>query len=257
MWAGKYYRWNKGEKRDITIARYEGNPDNVRFDGQKRTFALLAPYDSVICQLLREHGLADTLSAQRRRAYAGEVLDAFAHEIWEFNGDPAAFRSRVLTPILARVFAGVHDGSLPIIRSALSGDPQKEPDMQRVVKFYLGRDLTDPAWVPTIMRNMIYVPRARWYLGVVLGRPDEVGCPEYRRRVMEDHDDIVDYINHRGLPQVDEKYGLPPLTIAEALSISHEGLSAWFLEVLKITVRNSLFIDIYHLPTLVHSRRGT
>jgi hypothetical protein len=176
--------WTKGELREIMV----GRSVTTRKGGKRhrediyRTTKVPAPYDRVVAQLIAEDAHANgdkSHDSLCRQTYARRVLDAFWYEINQYNGKEIDFRSAVLTPILQRQLRGVEDSYGPSVRAAV-GDGCINPTIAQATEFYLGDDPTSPYWIPCYRRNLIYVPEARWHLGVVLGKYRVTAADQYR-----------------------------------------------------------------------------
>jgi hypothetical protein len=163
--------WTKGELRKIEVGGTV-----IRQKNKKRTREVIynvhqipAPYDRILSQLLLEdqHANIDAShEALRRQTYAQRVLDDFWKEIKKYDGPPAKFRSKVLSPILQRHLFGIEDNYAPAVRHSINGGPGN-PTIAQVTKLYLGDDPADPEWIPTYRRNMLFIPEARWHLGII------------------------------------------------------------------------------------------
>lgn len=164
--ANEVFTWESKELRRVQIrTRKAGKPA----PWQERLVP--APYDRIIAQMILEasHGKHDAShEARRRQEYAERVLIHFGHELKAFSGPAESFRPRSLTPILQRQLWGVDDAYTPAVSDAIAED-EDDPTILDATKFYLGEDPTDPAWIPTYRRNMLYISEARWHLGVIAG----------------------------------------------------------------------------------------
>lgn len=165
--------WEEGELREIEV----GTSNKFKLRGKTRselthdTKEVPAPYDRIVAQLLAEdeHGHFDKgHEALRRQTFAQRVLDDFWKEIKSYEGPPAAFRSKVLTPILQRQLWGIEENQSMCVRNGVSNG-FGTPTIADATEFYLGADPTDPSFITSYRRNMIYIPEARWHLGIVMG----------------------------------------------------------------------------------------
>ena len=162
-------RWKKGETRTIEFGRSRKLRGKGLFKIHYNTYELPAPYDRIVCQLVDEelHGqMHNSHKARRRQTYAQQVLDLFADELMDSTVDPAAFRSVILTPILQRQLAGVHDAYTSCVRTAV-GKGKAKPTILDATEVYLSRGPTEPKFIPTFRCNLVYIPEAHWHLGVV------------------------------------------------------------------------------------------
>jgi hypothetical protein len=182
-----FLNWNKNETLLIKVGTLRG-ASNPRMCYRRRYIPVV--YAQVLHQLCTEVSHAEVNKgheAQRRAAYADQVTDLFAHEIYERRdlsrqGSAASnWRSKVLTPIIQRQIAGVPDAYCPAIHAGVL-DPEDDnssadesEDLSRAMTiadatlFYLSRDPTDPALIPEYRRNLLYTRELRWYLATLLG----------------------------------------------------------------------------------------
>lgn len=224
-----------------------------------------AVYAQIIDQFRQEHkhALEDFgHEAQRRDAYVSEVLTYVAEEILEGKGlgsgsaTASRWRSKVLTPIVQRQIAGVSDAYRPSLEHAVRDqtlDLSKNPQMTiaEATDFYLSMDPTDPQWITTYRRNLIYSRELRWYLAVLMKEQTgvEVGDAHYYKKTIEHHDYLLDESKILDSPtsseggekeinddlQDDED---PPLfTDMEVYVIISEGIEFFFEEELEGQVR--------------------
>ena len=194
-----------------------------------------APYDRIISQLLAEANHAERHNSHesyRRAEYALKVLDAFATEHIKFQSTglaPASFRSKVLTPILQRYRLGVDDSYTPAVHAGISNNPGPLT-IQDVTRFYLGADPTDPRYIPSYRRNILYLPNSRWHLGLLLGAvpvDDKKAAISHYNRVQANHDAIMLSLQAGGYTETDVN-GIPLLNHAEVAAIIDEGLEEFF-----------------------------
>jgi hypothetical protein len=232
--AVQLLNWQKDELRTVTLEHSQKRKGKKGSAKILTNFQIPAAYHQLVCQLGGEIAFANTHDlheARRRQVYARRVLDLFGKELKGLRGYPdaamVAFRSKVLTPILARQLWGIHDAYTPSISKAVQGQA-KALTIEAATNFYLEVDPTDPAHIPNFRRNLLYLPMTRWYIGRVLGHPRH---PEtlfdYYNRFLEDHDTIMDAMKATA-PQVTDGSPIPLLTEVEAEVISREGLAIFF-----------------------------
>lgn len=153
------------------------------------------------------------------------------------------FRSKVLTPILQRQLWGIYDGygpsvreAIPISRSATPNSDEDEPTITILdaTKFYLSEDPVDPALIPNYRRNLIYIPEARWHLGVMMGKHEKVGTGAYYNKVRDNHDRIINALDEE---DDSSEEGIALLRPAEVEAIFDEELEDFFRPELARVVR--------------------
>lgn len=244
--SDQFMSWTKGELRLIEVG-----VTVIRQKNKKRTREVVynirqipAPYDRILSQLIHEDQHANTdgsHEALRRQTYAQRVLDDFWQEIKKYDGPPVKFRSKVLSPILQRQLFGIEDNYGPAVRNSIAGGPVT-PTIAQVTKLYLGDDPADPDWIPVYRRNMVYIPEARWHLGIIQGkymlgdaRPYATirSHQDYLDQTMRDEADLED-------EEMDDVQGSndgsdngeptppPPLKKAEVQMLMYERLEDFF-----------------------------
>jgi hypothetical protein len=244
-----FLQWELGELRDVQVGRKKKKSRNGRSAFVWADHKIPAPYDRIVSQLIteaehatRHHGH----EAVRRQSYALEVLDAFGDEITSYDGPQAAFRSRTLTPILQRHLWGVSDEYGPCVRGAVLDDAEGEPTITMATQFYLSEDPTDPGLIPTYRRNIIYIPEARWHLGVVLGKRG-IGNGTSYNRMWRSFDILVDGLEQEAEAEEEEEQDaddqdvssegdVPKLSWTEVYLIMHETLEGFFATELERVV---------------------
>jgi len=232
--------WEQGELRSIRLGEWGKQRGKTTYKIQYRDYQVPAPYDRIISQLVAEclHGdRHDSYESRRRAVYALKTLDKFGDELTDYKRrqlPPAAFRSRVLTPILQRQRRGLHDGYTPCVRAGVRSTAE-DPSIQDATAFYLKADPTDPRWIPSYRHNLIYVPEPRWHLGVVMGvaASDEAAIEHYNK-VKENHDKIMESLRTNGV-EVD-KDNVRLLSEAEVRAVISEGIEDFFYEELQRVV---------------------
>ena len=196
--------WTQDELREIEVGRTQPHRKKGKNPAEPvyTTQMIPAPYDRIISQLLIEeaHGaLHSGHEAVRRQTYAQRVLDAFWIEIKEYKGEPTAFRSKVLTPILQRQLAAIQENYGPAVRAAVRNG-NGNPTITDATRLYLGVDPTDPGWIPNYRRNLLHIPEARWHLGVIIGSHKVGQAGPYN--AVHNNQDLVD---KRAKSQLQEK----------------------------------------------------
>lgn len=169
--------------------------------------------------------------AQRRMSFAQIILTALKAELTTYfahaDADPAAFRSYVLTPLLQRQLWGVEENYEPMVRAAVSNG-SGDPTIEQATDFYLGEDPCNPSWIQTYRRNLVYIPEARWHLGIVLGTCAIGNAKAYR--LVREHTDEIE-------PSPRTEAGFPPFNAAEVSVIVLERLQSFFDPELARQVR--------------------
>jgi hypothetical protein len=232
--AVQLLNWRKDELRTVTLEHTQKRKGKKGSAKILTEFQIPAAYHQLVCQLGGEIAFANTHDiheARRRQVYARQVLDLFGKELkWLRGYSDAAmitFRSRVLTPILARQLWGTDDAYTPSVSRAVQGQG-KELTIEAATNYYLEVDPTDPVHIPNYRRNLLYVPMARWYIGRVLGNPRHPRTlSDYYDRVLQDHDKIMSAMKATG-QQVTDGNPIPLLTEVEAKAIDEEGLAIFF-----------------------------
>ena len=276
--ADKILRWTDGELRTISVGVKAGKAKKVTYSDHQ----IPAPYDRIVDQLLREveHATKAVKKGHevlRRKTYAQRVLDAFHLEIRKYDGDPASFRSRVLTPLLQRQLCGVEENQGPCVRNSVC-DKRGRCTIKSVTQFYLGCDPTDPGWIPTFRRNLVYIPEARWHLGVVLGKISVADHKAYDD-IKDHHDQLMRKVSTRSENddtheeggddgsseedsdddeavnfELDVVNSAPPFRLTEVSVLVAEGLDEFFAHELQTVVRlphiDLLIVQWTQLPTI-------
>lgn len=238
-----FLRWAEDEIRTVTW----GVNQNSRVVEKSRDIP--AAYYRVVCQLVAEiaHASVDfSHESLRRCSYAMEVLDAFGAELASIHSTTARFRSKVLTPILQRQLRGVADNHTPVVKLAVS--PRGEDvTIDDASKFYLSEDPTDPQWIPTYRRNLIYIPEVRWHLGVVLGKIKLGNADEYDK-IRQEHDNLMEPLLRDDTTDDGDDYNddnctkLDPFNEVEVATIVEDGLEEYFAgELAKVVCINISF----------------
>jgi len=62
--------------------------------------------------------------------------------------------------------------------------------IRRATKFYLSDDSTDPGFIPTYRRNMVFIPEARWHLSIVIG-VNSLGNSTWHGTILENNTFIM------------------------------------------------------------------
>jgi hypothetical protein len=212
-------------------------------------------YAQVLHQLCTEVSHANINKgheAQRRAAYADQVTDLFAHEIYERRdlsrqGSAASnWRSKVLTPIIQRQIAGVPDAYRPAVHAGILDPEDDDPyadetkDLSRAMTigdatlFYLSRDPTDPALIPEYRHNLLYTRELRWYLATLLGHTKVDDIEGYNMSIftqdqMENVDKWFDSEDGGSASSVEgEDDEPPPMGALEIFAILTGGLQGYY-----------------------------
>ena len=64
---------------------------------------------------------------------------------------------------------GVNKNYMPPVKDAISNGCGTLT-IKHATQFYLFIDPTEPDWIPTYRHNLIYIPKAQWHLGIVMGK---------------------------------------------------------------------------------------
>lgn len=231
----QFQTWTQGELHEVLYKSSRRRPGKLRAEVNWIPYLVPAPYDRIISQLLCKANHAKRHSSHeslRRGEYALKVLDVFATEHLAFQSTglaPASFRSKTLTPILQRHRLGIHDAYAPFVRAGISSEA--EPlTIEDVTDFYLGVDPTDPEFIPSYRRNLLYLPDSRWHLGLTLGvvpKKDKGAAISHYNRVRDNHDAIMKSLQaeDKTEPITD---GIDLLSHAEVAAIIDEGLEGFF-----------------------------
>lgn len=231
--------WTAGDLRDVQIGTSKKRRNKHSYEVTYEERKIRAPYDRIICQLLLEdeHGEFNVShEALRRQAYAREVLDEFAKELRAYKGSPADFRSRVLTPILQRQLMGVADAYFPVVYVAVADDEDdSEPTIGQATEFYLSEDPTDPALIDDYRHNIIFIPEARWHLGVVMGKIDRTSPASYKK-IRDNHDLLMAQIL-KEMEDADDDDNAQTFSPSEVMVVVDERLDEFFRPELDEVVR--------------------
>jgi len=170
--------------------------------------------------------------AQRCAAYAEETLDAFGKELFGAKiVDPAAFRSKVLNPVLQRQLHGVPSHYTPAVRGAVAGG-DRPVTIRDATVFYLKNDPISPTMIPSYRRNCVYIPEVRWHLGVLMGTSAIAGPKQYSN-IRSNQDEIMEQLRLEG-PW--EGPGIPPFSYVEVEAIYCKGIASFFERELEHVV---------------------
>jgi len=117
-----------------------------------------------------------------------------------------------------------------------------------VTRFYLQDDPTDPIFIQTYRRNLLYIPNPRWHLGVVMGKEygSSQAAIDHYKKVMDNHYVIMLDLEMEGHKRYDNN-NIPLLSYVEIKCIIDEGLEDFFKEELQNVVRD---ISLIHLHLL-------
>ena len=76
----------------------------------------------------------------------------------------------------------------PAVQAAVRNG-EGNPTIADATDFYLTEDPTDPEWIPNYHRNLLYIPEARWHLGIIMGKFN-IGQPRAYNGVHTNQDAI-------------------------------------------------------------------
>jgi len=255
----RFLNWKKGEVREIKIGQWRKRWNKLSSTLSNTTYEIPAAYHQLICQLVAEdmHAEGDNSHEScRRQTYARETLDALGDELKEYKRKklpPVDFRSKILTPILQRYLHGVYDGYSPSVTIGISKD-EEALTIQHVTKFYLGVDPADPIFIRTYHRNLVYLPHARWHLGVVMGAKygTSQGASENYDNVYSNHYAIMADLNSNDHESRDAN-NIPLLKSSKVRCIIQEGLENFFQEEFERIVSDILHTHLHLLTNQPHS----
>jgi hypothetical protein len=259
--------WESGELRKIKVGVSSKRRNKKAYKTDWKSIEVPAPYDRIVSQLLAEAAHATTdhgHESRRRESYALRTLDRFGEELVAYTGPPHEFRSRVLTPILQRQRRGVHDAYAPSVRAAIPSETGS-PNIDDVSEFYLKDDPTDPSLIQQYRRHLIYIPEARWHLGLIM-KVAHSSSVHFFNKVRENHDRLMEALaNEEGDTDDGEDEGedeaadvpagrVEPFTEAEVQVIVDERLERFFELELAETV--CIPSPCYQPPLIIdrHSR---
>ena len=275
----RFMSWKRFETRTVMVGIVGSkwrNGERVMEPNSPLPSCIPAPYDRIVAQLIAEDEHAehdDSHEAVRRQSYARRVLNSFWMEIREYRyetGPLWKFRPKSLTPLLQRQLAGVEENYSPSVRESVS-QGNGTPTIEQATHFYLRDDPTIPRWIPNFRRNLIYIPEARWHLGVVLG-VHAIGDPQAFEQVRRNSDLITKNIQKqaengaRNLDTNDEQdneysdeeeidsVDIPRFNDLEVSVIVNERLEKFFAPELELVVRVSC---CRITATITVQRRGT
>lgn len=237
--------WYENETRDVKLGTIRKRKNKASHYTTWSPKSVPAPYDRIVSQLIAEdmYGSIDSShEAYRRQSYARAVLQVFGKELSTWKGDPKDFRSKALTPILQRQLWGVPESYTPSVRTAVA-DGDGKPTILDATKFYLSEDPAHPGHIPTYRRNILYIPQARWHLGLVMKKNIIIGEEDHYAMVMRNHDRIMGALKEQeedDPEDVDEsgcaEEEMPLLTRTEVEVIVEEMLEDFFLSDLERVV---------------------
>jgi hypothetical protein len=125
-----------------------------------------------------------------------------------------------------------------------------------VTKFYLGVDPADPKFIRSYRRNLLYIPEARWHLGLMSGEiPGSEQAILRYNKVSVNHDAIMKSLLVGCRTEVD-KNNIPLLNHVEIKTILDEGLEDFFAEEMQSVVRHTSLVRLHVPVTHSHSLRG-
>ena len=225
-----------GDVHPITYGAERKVPKKNTYRRVLKTVEIPLQYARIVHQFIIEskHGELDTgHESLRRFTYVQATLDAFGRELDRYRGEPAAFRSKILNPILQRQIRGVPDAYAPSIRNAVAPGVEKLT-IKDVTSFYLGVDVLDPKYCPSLRRNLIYSREALWHLAHYRGSLNYRSVDDFETSIKM-HDLVMENL------QQAERYqgkGVPPFHAVEVDVIVAYGLEDFFDVELERTVSN-------------------
>ena len=251
-----FMSWEKGEVHEIKVGQWRKRPNKASYALSHMTYKIPAAYHRIVCQLVAKDMHADGQGSHeslRRQTYAREILDGFGDELKELkhsNLPPADFRSWVLTPILQRQLNGIYNGYGPSVHVGIARKG-KELSILDVTRFYLQDDPTDPIFIQTYRRNLLYLPNPRWHLGVVMGKEygSSQAAIDHYKKVMDNHYAIMLDLEMEGHKRYDNN-NIPLLSYVKIKCIIDEGLEDFFKEELQNVVRDISLIRLHLLTQL-------
>jgi len=251
--AEAFTNWSKDQLHTVKFGKIRKRPNKKPYEVTFRAKGIPVPYARLVHQFILEDDQCkydQGHEPRRRQTYVQEVLDHFGTELEGYKGPSRDFRSKVLTPILQRQFWGVSEDYAPSVRGFISTNGEALT-ISGVTEFYLGRDPVDPEIIPTFCRNLIYLPQARWHLGIVMGKFDHGSIEDYEM-ILDNHGIIMAGLRGGGTPKPADGQGIPPLNQVEAKVITEEKLNEFFADVLRYFVCGILcpylLMSSSHLP---------
>jgi hypothetical protein len=232
-----FMNWEPEELRTVRVGTSRKKRNKSSRKIVWKDYQIPAPYDRIVAQFILEDEHAELHrghEAVRRQSYVNEVLDMFAEEIIGYDGLDAAFRSKVLTPILQRHLWGVHDAYGPSVRGAILNGDEGKVTIGMATQFYLSDDPTDPMLIPTYRRNIIYNPEVRWHLGIIMDKKTVGGELSYNNTRVN-HDIVMDSLQEEDGGAGDME-GPPKFSKLEVDTIVVERLEAFFDWELELVV---------------------
>ena len=250
--TNQFMQWEEGECRQIKFGRITKKRKRAGHSTQYTTYRIPAPYHRIVSQLISEDAHAvhhNSHESYRRQLYALRVLDTFASELQALKTAPtAAFRSKVLTPILQRQLMGVHNAYTPSVRRAIA-DGDGGPTIDDATYCYLSLDPVSLEHIPQYRHHLLYIPEAHWHLGVVMD-PSRCGNAAFYNRIRVNHDSIMGSSSDDGETAPDE---IPLLTREEVRAIFDEDLTTFFEPELALVVSPMFLLPASHTRSDSHS----
>jgi len=234
--AKDFFKWEHNELLGISLEWPHKLPKKESYTTRSKTAHIPILYAQLLAQLIAEDDHSDHDNGHeslRRQAYARQVLDAFGREIRRYTGEGIHFRSAVLNPILQRYRQGVPDAYAPAVSDAISGDGR--PTINEATQFYLAVDPVDSARSSEYRRNLVYIPEARWYLRVLLGKANLRSARSYNA-VLANHEKIMAALAEED-SAVTADSQVSHLNAVEVQAILEEDLEDFFEAQFKLVVR--------------------
>jgi hypothetical protein len=247
--------WAPRELRTIEVGKSRKRTNKDTRDIICTTHRIPAPYNRIVSQLSLEMKHAEceidkSHEARRRESYAKRTLDLFGKEVMTYNGPPAAFRSKILTPILQRQLWGVTDVYTPALRSAIASGDDDIPTILDMTTFYLTEDPADAELIPNFRQTLIYCPEVRWHLGHVLGYIT-IGDPVTYKKIRANQDILAADLTRLNEDDPEGEEEILPFSAAEVRVIVDERLEEFFKPELESVVSASCLC--HGRPQIIYS----
>jgi hypothetical protein len=246
--------WAPRELRTIQVGISKKYRNRMAWHTGWMDLRIPAPYDRIVSQFgfeIKHAKMDKSHEARRRESYARRTLDKFGEELLAYEGPHAAFRSKILTPILQRQLRGVTDVYTPALRSAIASGDDDQPTIHDATIFYLAEDPADTELIPNFRRNLIYCPEVRWHLGHLLGHIT-IGVAHGFQKIRDNQDILTEDIKRTGDNDPVGEEDIPAFTAAEVRVIVDERLERFFEPELESVVSATCLH--YGWPRIADSR---
>ena len=232
-----FLRWGQDEVAKILVCKRIKVLNRTGIRIKKKEMEIPAAYVRLIDMFnkLEEHGLFDhSHEGQRRSSYAERMIEELGKELWSTSVVGKEFRSKVLNPVMQRHKLGIPADYTPTVERAVSRG--RQPTIRDATRLYLEHDPVDPAAIHSYRRNVIYIPEARWHLGIMLG-VIKIDNEEVFHDFHTNTDTmILDRKTNPPNPIEHNSQGVPAYTRIETEVIINEGLEVFFKDELGIDV---------------------